>query len=91
VLTTHLSLSLSYWEMTASSSALGACYLAVAARGIQPRRSVFAGLAIVAFGIAFNPHLNGIGPALLLASLPVMLVAVYIAFKALDDGHSEPL
>ena len=65
VLTTHLSLSLSYWEMTASSSALGACYLAVAARGIQPRRSVFAGLAIVAFGIAFNPHLNGIGPALL--------------------------
>ncbi len=77
------------WSEAAISIVLGACYLAAAACGIRPRRSGFAGLATIVFGVVWSlAPLGGWGFAVLaLPVLAVMGVAVILAAKALDEDR----
>jgi len=73
-----------FWEVTASSIAVGLCYLGATACGIHRFRSAFAGLAMIAVGVAWSINPNGVALLPLWCSLVVAVVAILLAARAAD-------
>jgi hypothetical protein len=76
-----------FWEVTASSIAFGACYLAAAACAICPRWSGFAGLAMINYGIVWNFDPNSVALVPLAVSFAIVVVALLFAARALDAAR----